>query len=85
VLLGPLMPVGRVTVESFATFADTFVKGCSGLMDETAKHWEMKTTEVHERALKMEASISRETKKSLRQDVDELTQKTEKTMQLLQS
>ena len=57
VLLGPLMSAGRFTIESFGTIADTFVKGCSGLMDETTKHWQMKTVEVQERALKIEASI----------------------------
>ena len=41
--LGPLMPAGSVTLESFSTLADTFMQGCIALMEEAAQHWQIKS------------------------------------------
>jgi hypothetical protein len=54
--LGPLMPAGRVTLESFGTLADTFMQGCMALMEEAAQHWQTKgAAQVQEQARKLEA------------------------------
>ena len=43
ILLGPLMPAGRVTLESFGSLADKFMQGCYALMEEAAHHWQIKS------------------------------------------
>ncbi len=40
--LGPLMPAGRVTLESFRSLAETFEQGCLTLMEEAGLHWKAK-------------------------------------------
>ncbi len=50
------MPAGRVTLESFGSLTDTFMRGCLALMEETAHHWQIKgAAQIQERALKLEA------------------------------
>ena len=86
ILLGPLMPAGRVTLESFGSLADTFTQGCFALMEEAAHHWQIKSAaQIQERANKVEAQMAKQTKKSLRNEIDELKGKTEKKMQLMQA
>ena len=54
--LGPLMPAGRVSLESFGSLVDTLIQGCFALIEETAQHWQIKgAAQVQERARKLEA------------------------------
>ena len=53
---GPLMPAGRVMLESFGSLADTFMQGCFALIEETANHWQIKSAaQIQERARIVEA------------------------------
>jgi len=71
-LLGPLMLPGRVTHENFGSLADTFMRGCSALIEEATHHWHIKgAAPIQERARKMEAELAKQTKKSLRNEIDE--------------
>ena len=57
-ILGPLMPAGRVTLESFGVLADTFMHGSMALMEEAAQHWQKKgALQVQEEARKLEAEL----------------------------
>ena len=40
--LGPLMPAGTVTLESFGVLADTFLQGSLALIEEAAQNWQIK-------------------------------------------
>ena len=54
--LGPLLPAGTVTLESFVTLADTFFQGSMALIEEAAQHWQIKgAAQVQEEARKLEA------------------------------
>ena len=54
--LGPLMPAGTVTLESFGVLADTFLQGSMALIEEAAQHWQIKgAAQVQEEARKLEA------------------------------
>ena len=53
--LGPLLPAGSVTLESFGTLADTFMQGCIALIEEAAKHWQIKSAaQIQGEASKLE-------------------------------
>ena len=54
--LGPLMPAGTVTLESFGKLADTFMQGCIALIEEAAQDWQIKgAAQVQEEARKLAA------------------------------
>jgi len=74
--LGPLMPAGRVTLESFCSLADTFMQGCIALIEETSLYWQQKEAEqIQEHARKLEAYLIKE--QLVRQDIEELKLKAE--------
>jgi len=76
--LGPLMPAGRVTIESFSIVADIFVQGCVSLMEEVGVQWQIKgEKQLEEFARKLEAQLLKETKKSLKSENIELKERTE--------
>ena len=69
--LGPLMPAGKVTLESFCSLADAFMQGCIALIEETSLHWQKKGAEqIQEHASKLEAYFIKE--KLVRQDIEEV-------------